>query len=223
MLPPSQIERSDGCVVKLKAPLVTVKSVALAAVLPETVTVSGPVDAPLGTVVVILVAELAFAVASVPLKRTVLFAGVVLKFVPVIVTMVVTGPLPGVKLVIVGSDEAMVKSPELATVLHPIVIEMGPVVAPVGTLVVMVVAVLAVTTAVVPLNSTMLLAGVVLKFVPVIVTVVPVVPLEGKKLVIVCEAADDVLSFWMNAAWPLRLNTQLPGSKSVLPLALIAR
>jgi hypothetical protein len=170
-----------------------------------------------------LVVVLVVAAVNVPLKRTVLFAAVALKLVPVIVTTVLTGPLEGVKLVMVGNTDDIVKLLALVTVLHPIVTEMGPVVAPAGTLVVIVVVVLAVTVADVPLNATTLFAGVVLKFVPLIVTLVPVVPLVGEKLVIVCDADEAALSFCMNAACPLRLNTQLPGSKSVLPLAFIAR
>ena len=86
--------------------VVTVKSVALVAVLPDTVTVIFPVVAPAGTVAVMLVVVLAVAVAVVPLKRTVLFAGVALKFVPVIVTVAPIRPDVGVKLVIVGRVEA---------------------------------------------------------------------------------------------------------------------
>ena len=66
------------------------KSAALVAVLPATVTVIFPVVAPAGTVVVIDVAVLPVTTAVVPLKATVLFEGVVSKFVPVMVTVVPT-------------------------------------------------------------------------------------------------------------------------------------
>ena len=50
------------------APVVTVKSEALVAVLPDTVTVIFPVVAPTGTVVVMLVDVLAVSVALLPLN-----------------------------------------------------------------------------------------------------------------------------------------------------------
>jgi hypothetical protein len=54
---------------------------------PDTVTTTGPVVAPAGTVVVILVALQAVAVAAVPLNATVLLPCELPKFVPVIVTV----------------------------------------------------------------------------------------------------------------------------------------
>lgn len=80
----------------------TVKLVALVAVLLNTVTAIGPVLAPTGTVVVMVVAVLAVTVAEVPLKVTVLFAGTTSKFVPVMVTVVPIMPAVGAKEVIVG-------------------------------------------------------------------------------------------------------------------------
>lgn len=104
---PAQSVRFAGCVVKVMvAAVVTVKLVALVAVFPPTVTVIFPVVAPAGTVVVILVVVLAETTAVVPLNFTVLLAGVALKFVPVMVTLVPTGPLEGVKLVMVGVSAA---------------------------------------------------------------------------------------------------------------------
>jgi hypothetical protein len=59
--------------------------------------------APAGTVVTIEVAVgVPVIVAAVPLNLTVLFAAVVLKFVPVMVTVAPTTPDAGVKLVMVG-------------------------------------------------------------------------------------------------------------------------
>lgn len=52
--------------------------------------------------VVILVSVLAVTIASVPLNFTMFVAGVVLKLVPVIVTVAATTPAVGVKLTIVG-------------------------------------------------------------------------------------------------------------------------
>ena len=66
-------------------------------------------------------------VAPVPLKAT---AVAPVKFVPLIVTLVPTGPLVGVKLVIVG---ATVKLPALVAVPPGVVTLSGPVVAPAGT------------------------------------------------------------------------------------------
>jgi hypothetical protein len=184
---PTQVEIDCGWgLITIPDAVVTVKSVALVAVFPATVTVIFPVVAPAGTDVVILVAVLAAAVAVVPLNRTVLFAGVVLKFVPVIVTVVPIGPEAGLKLVIVGSAGVVtVKSVALVAVLPATVTVILPVVAPAGTVVVILVVVLAVAVAVVPLNLTVLLVGVALKFVPVIVTVVPATPDVGVKEVIV--------------------------------------
>ena len=76
---------------------VTRKPAALVAVRPPTVTVIGPVDAPIGTEVVMLIAELAVTVAVIPLNFTMLLLVVVLKFVPVMVTVVPVEPLVGVK------------------------------------------------------------------------------------------------------------------------------
>ena len=148
-----------------------------------TVTVSEPVVAPIGTVVVMLVAVLAVTVAAVPLKLTVLLAGVAEKFVPVMVTVAPTRPLAGVTLVMVGA--VTVKLVELVTEKPAIVTVMGPAptIAAAGTEVVMLVAVLTVTVASMPLNFTVLFAGVSEKLVPVMVTVVVAPPLVGVKLV----------------------------------------
>lgn len=102
---PTQAIKSEGWVVMVMMGLaVTVKVVALTAVFPLNVTEISPVVAPTGTVVVMLVVVLAVTTAVVPLNKTVLLAGVVLKFVPVIITEVPVGPLAGVKLVMVGTD-----------------------------------------------------------------------------------------------------------------------
>jgi hypothetical protein len=124
--------------------------------------------------VILVVVGVPTGVTAVPLNFTVLFADVVLKFKPVIVTDVPTAPLVGLKLVIEG---ATVKLVELVPVCPPAVTEIGPVVAPDGTVVTMLVVVLDVGIAAVPLNDTLLLVGVVpSKFEPVIVTLVPTAP-----------------------------------------------
>ena len=81
----------------------TVKIEVLEAVFAPTVTETGPVVAPVGTIAVILVAELVVTIAEVPLNMTRLLAGVVSKFVPMMVTVVPMGPLTGAKDVIVGA------------------------------------------------------------------------------------------------------------------------
>src|SRR2546427_569295 len=77
----------------------TVKLLALLAVPAEVVTLIGPLEAPAGTVAVIAVAEFTVKLALVPLNST---AEAPVKSVPLIVTLVPTGPLAGVKLVTVG-------------------------------------------------------------------------------------------------------------------------
>src|SRR5437667_6955909 len=79
---------------------VTVKLFVLVAVPPGVVTRSGPVVAPVGTVAWIVVAEVTVKLALTPLNVTVVAP---VKFVPLIVTLVPTGPLVGAKLVIVGA------------------------------------------------------------------------------------------------------------------------
>ena len=74
-----------------------------------------------------------------------------LKFVPVMVTVMPMGPLAGVNDVMVGGT-VTVKIVALVAVLPATVTVIAPVVAPVGTVTVMLVAVLAVTVAAVPLN-----------------------------------------------------------------------
>ncbi len=115
-------------------------------------------------------------------KRTVFRSGLVLKFVPVIVTVVPTLPPAGVNAEIVGGSAVWVitvNDADDVTVVAPTVTDMTPVLAPEGTVTVSWVDVAAVTTAVTPLNSTTLFAAVVLKFVPLTETVVPIDPLSG--------------------------------------------
>ena len=72
----------------------------LVAVLADIVTtVIGPVVAPVGTVAMISVVELVVKLASTPLNRT--FVGLI-KFVPVMVTIVPDPPLPGENELMVG-------------------------------------------------------------------------------------------------------------------------
>src|SRR5437660_5902393 len=109
--------------------LTTVNELALVAVPPGVVTLSGPVVAPAGTVARIAVSEVTVKVALTPLNDTDVAP---VKFVPLIVTLVPTGPLVGVKLAIVGG---LTTVNELALVAVPpgVVTLSGPVVAPAGT------------------------------------------------------------------------------------------
>ena len=68
--------------------------------------------------------------ARTPSNRT---AVAPLKFVPLIVTLVPTGPLAGVKLVIVGDGGSPMKGVALVAVPPGVVTLSGPVVAPAGT------------------------------------------------------------------------------------------
>src|SRR2546428_13849850 len=104
------------------------------------------------------------------------------KFVPLIVTLVPTGPLVGVKLVIVGALATTVNVLALVAVPSGVVTLSGPVVAPAGTVAWIAVAEVTVKLALTPLNVT---AVAPVKFVPLIVTLVPTGPLVGVKPVIV--------------------------------------
>src|SRR6267378_3016028 len=126
----------------------TVKLLALLAVPAEVVTLIGPVVAPDGTVAVIVVAEFTVKLALVPLNRA---AEAPVKFVPLIVTLVPTGPLPGVKLETVGGLMT-VKLLALLAVPAGVVTLIEPLVAPAGTVAVIAVAEFTVKLALVPLN-----------------------------------------------------------------------
>lgn len=121
-------------------------------------------------------------VAAVPLNLTVSFVVVVLKFVPMIVTLVPTPPEGGLKPVIVGAGKS-VNVPVLVAVGEPnTATEMCPVVAPLGTVTPSCVAVAEVTVACVPLNLTTLADVVVLKLVPTTDTDAPIPADVGLKL-----------------------------------------
>jgi hypothetical protein len=83
--------------------LINVKSVLLVAVWLFTCTDIFPVEVPEGTVVVSEVAVAAVTVAVVPLNLTILLTVVVEKLLPVMVTVVPTVPLAGLKLLITGA------------------------------------------------------------------------------------------------------------------------
>ena len=161
----------------------TVKSDVLVMSTPLEVTVIGPVAAPDGTVVVMLVEELNVAGVETVLNFT--LTGVV-KFVPVMSTGAPDAPLAGLNPVIVGVGRTVNVGPVTVTPFNVNVT--GPVVAPTGTIVVnfLPVGFELETTASTPLNLTTFCEGVVLKLSPFIVTVAPTAPpLGGLRLVII--------------------------------------
>jgi hypothetical protein len=108
----------------------TVKSVGLLAAPPGVVTVIRPVVAAAGTVAWIVVDEVTVKLAFAPLKVTLLAPS---KFVPLIWTLVPTGPLVGAKFVTVGGGTVTVKALALVAVPAGVVTTIGPVRAPEGT------------------------------------------------------------------------------------------
>lgn len=140
-----------------------------------------PVEAPAGTVVVIVVAVELVTTAGVPLKLTTLLDALALKLVPVIVTVVPATPALGLNPVMTGGI-VTVKLDELTAVILFTVTETAPVEAPDGTTTVSAVADAAVTTAETPPIVTELFEVVGLKLAPVMVTEVPAGPLAGAKL-----------------------------------------
>ena len=203
----------------------TVKLVMLVAVCPFTATVIVPVAAPVGTeVTMLVVVGVPVIVAVVPLNFTTLFAGVVSKFVPVIVTVAPNPPLVGLKLVIVG-DGITVKLVVLVAVWPLTVKVMVPVEAPAGTEVVIEVADTTAAFAVVPLNFKMF-AKVASKLVPAIKTTVPTPPLVGLKLVIV-RAGITVKVVELVPVWPLTVTVIVPvvaptGTEVVILVVVLA-
>jgi hypothetical protein len=161
----------------------TVKLTALLAT-PPTVTTTLPVVAPFGTGTAILVALQLEGVAAVPLNATVLVFWVALKFVPVMVTDVPTGPNVGFRLVMLGGKVTLKFAALLTTPL--IDTTTFPVVAPTGTGTTMTVSLQLFVLAASPLNNTrlVLVPTVGPKFAPLIVTTVPTGPNVGFRLVI---------------------------------------
>ena len=173
---------------------VTVKFCTLVALPTGVLTMILPVVAPAGTVAVIVVGVLTTNEGAItPLNLTTVAP---VKFVPVIVTEVPTGPEVGRKLVIVGADppEGTVKFVELVPVPPAVVTEIGPVVAPAGTAAFTLMADLNKNPVpVTPLNFT---TDDGVKFVPLTVTSVPTTPEVGEKLVIVgIDPPEDTVKF----------------------------
>jgi hypothetical protein len=118
------------------------------------------------------------------------------KFVPVMTTLVPTGPLVGLKFVMVGGGMT-VKLVALVAVPPGVVTAIGPVVAPAGT--VAVICVERSTLKVAALTPLKVTEVAPVKFVPVITTLSPVPPLVGEKLEIVgagIAAAAVIVTSW---------------------------
>lgn len=148
---------------------------------PWTVTVTGPVVAPVGTEAVILVADHAAVVAGVPLNATTLVPWEPPKFVPVNVTVAPVGPDVGVSEVSVGVGMTVNAIPLL--VCSSTVTVTGPLLAPTGKGAVIDVGDHAVGVALAPLNDTVLVPWEAPKFVPVSVTAAPKGPAVGESAV----------------------------------------
>src|SRR5581483_705498 len=113
------------------AAAVTTKLLGLVPVPAAVVTDHVPVEAEAGTLVVICVPEVTKKVAAAEPSLT---AVAPVKFVPVSVTLVPTGPLAGLKPVIVAAVGAVTgKFAELVAVPPPVVTLQAPVAAPLGT------------------------------------------------------------------------------------------
>lgn len=159
----------------------TVNGLELLAI-PETVTTTLPLLAPVGTGAAMLAEVQLVAVEFVPLKETVFVPWLVPKFVPVIVMDVPTAPNGGLKLVMLGPASNVKLEPLLA--IPPTVTTTLPVVAPLGTVTTIPVELQLVTAAETPLKVTVLVPCVAPKFIPVIRTVFPASPDTGDSVVI---------------------------------------
>jgi hypothetical protein len=154
---------------------VTVKLPELVAVPFGVVTEIGPLVAPLGTTAVIWPSELRVKVAETPLNLTEVAP---VKFLPPIVTLAPTAPLPGLKPVIDGSGTVTVKLPELVAVPFGVVTLTGPLVAPLGTTALIWPSEATLKLAATPLNLTEVAP---VKLCPPIPTDEPTAPLAGEK------------------------------------------
>src|SRR6266540_3388800 len=180
----------------------SVKLVVLVAVPPRAVTEIRPVVAPAGTVAVILVEELTTKDAVTLLKRTTVAP---VKFVPVIVTEVLTRPEVGENEVMVGAATT-VNLVELVAVPFRLVTEIGPELAPGGTVAVICVDEFTVKDAEVLLNLTPVTF---VKFVPRMLTEVPAAPLMGENDAIVGAPGAVTVKFAELLAVPFSVVTEI--------------
>jgi hypothetical protein len=149
-----------------------------------TVTLTGPVVAPVGTGTTIELALQVVGVAAVPLNRTVLVPLVAPKFDPVIVTAVPIVPDVGDRLLMTGPGVEVTEkaTPFLATLFT--VKTTDPLVAPPGTGATTRLALQLLGVATVPLNLMLLVPCDAPKFAPLMVTDVPTLPDVGERLTI---------------------------------------
>jgi hypothetical protein len=193
----------------MAAGVVTVNIWPLLATAP-TVTPTLPVVAPVGTGTTMLVADQLVGVASVPLNHTELVPFVAPKFEPTIVTTVPTGPLAGVRLVMLGDVLVVTVNVFALLATPPTVTTTFPVAAPAGTGTTMLVADQVVGVAVVPLNVTVLVPLDDPKFEPVIVTAVPTAPLTGERLVMLGAVLVATVNARALLATPPTVTTTFP-------------
>src|SRR2546426_28475 len=189
--------------------VVTVNSNPLLAI-PPTVTTTLPVVAPLGTGTIMLVLLQLVGPAIVPLNATVLAPCAAPKFVPVIVTTVVTGPEVGLKLEMFCGGR--VKMTPLLGMPFTVTTTL-PVVAAAGTCTEMPVVLQNVGVADVPLKVTVLVPCADPKLVPVIVTCVPTGPEVGLRLVML--GGGMTVKMTPLLARPLMVTTTLPVTADV--------
>ena len=136
--------------------------------------------APTGTVAVTWVVELRSTVtAATPLKVTGTVP--VPKPLPVMTTLVPTGPKAGARAVMAGTGTTVKVAPPVTPPPNPVT-EILPVVAPTGTTVVIWASLSTVKSAAIPLNATPVTP---VKLMPEIVTVIPSAAVAGVKPVIV--------------------------------------
>ena len=153
-------------------------------VCPDTVTVTGPVVAPEGTMADTLVALQLVGLAAMPLNRTRLVPAVVPKLLPEITTAAPTPALVGVSDVIDGGGttvnvDALLAVPATVTLTAPVTVPVGTVTTIAVFVQLVIVASLLLRNVTVPPSCWSR------KFVPAIVTDVPTPPFDGDRLVMV--------------------------------------
>lgn len=153
---------------------------------PGVVTEMGELFAALGTVVIICVPdEFTLKTALLPPNATLDTA---VKLLPLIVTEVPTGPLAGLKLLIVGACNTVKLVPLVATP-PAVVTDIGPVVAAEGTVAIIFIP-LNLKLALIPLKATRVAP---FRLLPLMVTAAPTPPIVGEKLTIVGGALETTL------------------------------
>ena len=189
--------------------------------IPETVTTTLPLVAPVGTRATMRLALQLATLAVEPLNVTVLVPGADPKFDPAIVTEAPTAPVAGDRLAMLGGVTTVTLFPLLSTALACTTI--GPVVAPDGTGTLMLVALHVVGIPSVPLKVTVLEPLVAPKPVPATVMEVPTAPDVGERLLML--GAATTVKVLPLLAVPETLTTTGPvvapvGTLATMPVAL---